>query len=146
MSSKKKQPSSNLHAKFYNGLAQFRPPIEDIDNYKYCGGNIGRHLNYFRQCYPEDELPELQTECICGTSIKENCYIIDPTETEILVLGNCCIKAFCPNSSRTCKDCGKPHRNRIGNQCNKCRKGKCDRCRGECDYKKTRCYFCMFKK
>jgi uncharacterized protein (DUF3820 family) len=87
---------------------------------KYCGGNKGSHLNYFKIFFTSDrELPKPEDKCICGHFIVDNCYITDGKE--IIVLGNCCIKRFVPKCGRTCEKCGENHKNRKNNLCNKCR-------------------------
>ena len=79
--------------------------------------------------------PEYYTKCICGQTIKYNCYIIDEDFSHLLVIGNCCIKKFIPIKTRTCENCGNPHKNRTDNYCNSCRstlgkkrKMSCDKC------------------
>lgn len=140
-----KKPTLELTAKFIKGLENYGLTYEEIENsgWKYCGGNRGCHFNYFKLSCPDDDLPEPTNECICGHNIEENCYITDGEK--ILVLGNCCIKKFIKKSSRTCEQCGKPHKNRKVNKCNKCRTGICERCGIECDYKYKNCYSCAFK-
>ena len=140
-----KIPSLNLTNRFIEGLKKYDLSYDDIINsgWKYCGGNQGRHLNYFKlQEGGSWELPSYEEECVCEHSIIENCYITD--ETRILVLGNCCIKKFIPKSSRTCEYCEEPHKNRVVNRCNKCRKGVCDVCNKKCNKKYKKCYNCAF--
>ena len=88
------------------------------------------------------EFPEHQERCVCGHKIKENCYITK--DDSLLVLGNCCIKKFLPNSGRTCENCDKPHRNRKVNRCNSCRIGVCDDCNTKCNPDYKTCYNCYF--
>ena len=141
-----KKPTLNLTKRFLKGLELHNLTYEEIknNNWKYCGGNTSRHLNYYKLCYKEKTLPDYTSNCVCGHHIKENCYITDGKE--FLVLGNCCIKKFIPKgkSGRTCDTCGKPHRNRVVNRCHTCRFGVCDSCSQPCnpDYKK--CYNCNF--
>jgi len=140
-----KIPSLELTENFIKGLKNYNLTYEEIikNNWKYCGGRTGRHLKYFKLCCKDDDLPEQKNECVCGHHIEENCYITDGEQ--ILVLGNCCIKKFIPKSSRTCEDCGNPHKNRNVNKCNKCRTGICEICSIECNYRYKRCYNCAFK-
>lgn len=135
----------DLTYKFTNGLAKYKISFEDIKNgkFKYCGGDKGRHLNYFNMAYKDWEKPEYDDTCICGHKIIENCYITDGEY--IIVLGNCCIKKFVPKSSRTCEICGKPHKKRIVNRCDDCRKGICDICNKKCNKDYTKCYNCGTK-
>lgn len=139
-----KPASLELTTKFIEGLKKYDLTYDEItnSNWKYCGGRNGHHLNYFKLCFKHDKLPEIETNCVCGHHIEENCYITDGKE--ILVLGNCCIKKFIPKSSRTCENCGEPHKNRIVNRCNDCRKGICDVCDKTCDSKYKKCYNCAF--
>ena len=89
-------------------------------NWKYAGGNMGRHYNYWRLLYGEDKkMPTHNDQCLCKHNIKENCYITDGKE--FLVVGNCCIKRFMIHKGRTCEECNGPHRNIAINTCNECR-------------------------
>jgi hypothetical protein len=135
-------PSLELTDKFIKGLQEYNLTYNDIikNNWKYCGGDSGRHHNYYKLCYPNDDQPPHENECICGHFIEENCYITDGKEK--LVLGNCCIQKFIPKSSRTCETCGKPHKNRKVNKCNNCRIGICNKCNKPCNYKYPTCYSC----
>ena len=115
--------------------------IEDLDDWKYCGGNLGRHYNYWVLQYGNTPLPEEEIECVCYHPIKEQCYITNGEE--LLVLGNCCIQKFVAKCTRTCERCGDPHKNRIINRCNNCRdKGFCKNCKTKIDEKYTLCYTC----
>jgi hypothetical protein len=119
----------NLYKRFQEGLA--RPPhnmkMEDLNNWKYCGGNSGSHYNYFKLCFPI--LPNIPFEdfCVCGVSIHEQCYITDGNK--FIVVGNVCIKNFLEKSGRTCEECASPHRNSRDNFCNECRKKRKSRLR-----------------
>ncbi len=140
----------DLSEKFIKGLEDYNLTQLDIitQNFKYCGGNMGSHYNYFKICF-KSELkqnpswcPAEKEICICGHKITENCYIINDSK-RILTLGSCCIKRFIPKSSRTCEICGEPHRNRIINKCNDCRVGFCDKCNKECNKKYKLCWDCF---
>jgi hypothetical protein len=135
--------SLELTDKFVKGLKNYNLTYDEIKNnkWKYCGGQLGRHLNYFKLCCKDIDLPKKISECVCGHHIEENCYITDGKQ--ILVLGNCCIKKFIPKSSRTCEKCGEPHKNRVVNKCNDCRLGICDKCNKKCDYSYNKCYNCL---
>jgi hypothetical protein len=116
-------------------------------DWKYCGGDTGRHLNYYRLCYKKAKLPEHHNYCVCGHFITENCFITD--NKQLLVLGNCCIKAFLVKNGRTCEDCGNSHKNRIINKCNDCKNKEkykyCSVCKCEKHpnyIKYSRCYNC----
>ena len=131
-----------LTKKFIKGLQTYNLSYEDIKkgDWKYSGGDRGRHLNYFILCYKDRALPPHKSKCICSHSITENCYITNGKE--ILTLGNCCIKKFIKKSTRTCEDCKKPHRNRKINKCNECKIGICYKCGKKCDEKYSYCYNC----
>ena len=136
--------TKTLTNKFIEGLKNYGLTYDEIiqSNWKYCGGNRGRHLNYFQLCCKNEDLPDQVNECVCGHFIEENCYITDGKR--ILVLGNCCVKKFISKSMRTCEKCGKPHKNRVVNRCNNCRIGVCDECDKECKEIYKKCYNCNF--
>ncbi len=134
--------SLNLTDRFIEGLKTHNLTLDDIKNWKYCGGSSGRHLNYFKICCKDSELPKETNKCVCGHYIEDNCYITNGIQ--LLVLGNCCIKKFIPQSSRTCDTCNTPHKNRIVNRCNSCRVGVCDGCGKNCNEKYPKCYSCTF--
>jgi len=165
-----------LSIRFINGLKNYDIELNEIqNNFKYCGGNRGSHLNYFKLSCPTDDMPELIDECICGQKIKENCFITDGDR--LVVLGNCCIKRFCNKSNRSCEvcnethkntkqnrcnnckiiekkttkkiciKCGVKHLNRVVNKCNKCRNNCCDVCEKYCNNLfKNCCYDCNIQK
>lgn len=148
-----KTPTPELTEKFIKGLQNHNLSYEDIkkNNWTYCGGNKpGSRLRYFKLFFGHTDTPDHESKCVCGHTIKENCYITD--RKEILVLGNCCIKKFMPKgkSGRTCEDCGKPHRNRKDNKCHDCREikyntpieNRCRKCDIKCNSKYKYCYNC----
>ena len=107
----------SISKRFSNGLKKYNISLDNLkENWKYCGGEKGRHLNYYNLCCKDEDIPEHEDRCICGHRIKENCYITDGEY--ILTLGNCCVKRFIPSSSRTCERCGKAQ----DNLCLSCRK------------------------
>ena len=129
------EPNTRSTLRFIKGLATYNVGYLEIKNgkWKYCGGNDGRHLKYFELLFPSNkyEKPDLEKYCICGHTIKENCYIKNDNE-EFLILGNCCIKRFLPaeKQGRTCGKCGVPHMRRKSNYCKDCEllKRVCLRC------------------
>lgn len=133
-----------LTEKFILGLKKYNLSLEDIQktNWKYCGGDRGRHLNYYKLMFKDKSKPNHANKCVCGHEIKENCYITNGEQT--LVLGNCCIKKFIIKNTRTCEMCDKPHKNRKVNRCNDCRAGICDDCGKQCNEKYKKCYSCAF--
>lgn len=114
--------SDPSYARFIRGIKEYNLTQEEIEDWKYVGGNRGSGLKYWNLCTDNQELPEHHNKCICGHDIIENCYIESPDGEDILVLGNRCVKRFIRKSSRTCEICEKPHRNRKINQCNECKK------------------------
>lgn len=136
-----KRIKEDISTCFKNGLwEKYEMKIEDLNNWKYSGGDKGRHKNYWKLVFGKLELPEKEDKCVCGHKIKENCYITNKENTELIVIGNCCIKRFMKNSGKTCEECGKPHKNRLVNKCNDCR--GCLRCGKECSPYKycTECF------
>jgi len=134
----------SLSTRFIKGLREYNITSKEIKDgeWSYCGGDTGRHLNYFKLCKKNTEHPSYTDKCVCGHQITENCFITNGAR--IIVLGNCCIKRFIPKSTRTCEECGEPHRNRIVNRCNECRIGLCDGCDRDIDSKYKKCYACKF--
>jgi hypothetical protein len=134
------------YKRFLDGLQKYNISKQDIDSGKwsYCGGNKGRHLNYFNLKYKNTKikLPRHKENCVCCHDIRENCYITNGDD--IIVLGNCCIKRFLPNdkSLRTCGKCSKPHKNITVNRCNDCRYGLCDKCDIQIKKKYHKCTNC----
>jgi len=125
-------------------LDKYNITLEDFMlKFKYCGGDEGRHLNYYNLCYPGVKLQDHKDECICGHEIERNRYITD--NNKIIVLGNCCIKRFVVSNTRTCDGCNKPHKNRKVNRCNDCRIGICDNCGNKCRPQYKTCYKCYKK-
>ena len=134
-----------LTKRFIQGLKNYDLTLEEIQssNWRYCGGTNGAHLNYFKLMFKNKKplLPH-EDKCVCGHPIRENCFITDGTR--FIVLGTCCIKKFVRYNSRTCEECGEPHRNRIVNLCNDCRKNVCEKCGEECDYPYRYCASCAW--
>lgn len=136
--------STKYITKIKESLLEYGVTLEDfVNNFKYCGGDDGSHLNYYKLNYPGTKIPNHTDKCICGHHIQKNCYI--QYNRLILVLGNCCIKRFVKNSNRTCERCNEPHRNRIVNRCNDCRKGVCDGCGKRCKPQYPTCWNCKKK-
>ena len=86
------------------------------------------------------QTPEHTDRCVCDHFIQENCYITN--DTDMIVVGNCCIKKFVNKSGRTCDKCGEPHKNRVVNRCNLCRQGCCDSCGRNINSRYKNCYRC----
>ena len=107
--------------RFEQGMKQ----IYDIEvdelatNWKYCGGEKGSNLCYFRMCHPKTNLPKHVKVCPCGCEIDENYFITDGVD--FISLGKCCIRFILAHQGRICDKCGARHRNRRDNICNLCR-------------------------
>jgi hypothetical protein len=122
--------------------------------YKYSGGNEGRHLNYFNIVFKNKKTPQQTMHCECNHPILENCYVSNNFDYDsIIVMGSCCIKKFIPAAGRTCEICSSPHRNKKNNKCNECRKikpvisefKKCKNCTNIIKKQYTRCFNCYQK-
>ena len=114
---------TDLWFRFIQGLDEIGVSSEAVSHFKYCGGDTGSHLNYWRLCFGREELPENTTVCICGHKIVKNCYITGTIGDEemIIIVGSCCIKRFIPKYRRTCEKCEREHRNTKNNLCKNCR-------------------------
>ena len=122
-----------LTQKFIKGLAAYGLTYDDVkQNWKYAGGDTGHHSNYYYMAFSHLQQPEHTDRCVCDHVMQENCYTTDGTD--MIAVGNCCIKKFVNQSGRTCDKCGEPHKNRKVNRCNLCREEygdrtyKCDKC------------------
>ena len=136
---------SNINLRFIKGLNKHGLNFEDVsNNWKYAGGDTGRHFNYYKLCHSQLEFPGHEDVCICSHPIFENCYITNGDK--FLVVGNCCIKRFIKKATRTCDTCGEPHKNRTVNRCNQCRLTKCDKCGKKCNEEYKLCYLCAKEK
>lgn len=94
-------------------------PQDVINNWRYFGGDYDSHLKYYIMVSNNETLPQKEHTCVCGQKIKRNCYL--EKDSDIIVLGSCCIKRFINKSSRTCSVCGANHKNRKHNFCNLCK-------------------------
>ena len=113
-----------LSQRFLEGLKRYNLKFEEIKNpqkWKPRGGNQGAGKRYFEQCFPDWEMPEQQDSCVCGHRIKDNRYLYNEETDRFLVLGNCCIKRFLPQTgTKRCEDCNEPHKRRKVNLCEDC--------------------------
>jgi hypothetical protein len=94
--------------------------FDDLKTFKYAGGDDGCHLNYYKILFGNKQLPMQENECLCGHPIKNNCYIVNEKNENLIVLGNCCIKRFILKNGRTCERCEQPHKTRKNNYCKSC--------------------------
>tara|TARA_R110000824_G_scaffold334915_3_gene521483 strand:- start:623 stop:1105 length:483 start_codon:yes stop_codon:yes gene_type:complete len=91
------------------------------ETYTYAGGAEKSHLNYYRLRFGVRPFPKTTSHCICGHSIRDNCYMTNGNG-RFIVLGNCCIKRHCGDAGyRTCCVCKSRHKNSKNNYCNDCR-------------------------
>jgi hypothetical protein len=124
-----------------NNLVDYELTYDELKaNFKYAGGDKNSHNRYFKLCYKEEDRPAHCNYCLCDHYIEENCYITDGSQ--FIVLGNCCIKKFIPKCTRTCEDCGKPHKTRTVNKCADCKFGKCYNCGKRCKKENIMCLTC----
>ena len=135
----------NVSKRFMEGLKKIDLTYDEIQTYKYAGGDQKSHLDYYKLIYKDIKLPDHKSSCICGHHIEENCYISNLKNDKIIVLGNCCIKRFVPKSKRTCDECGKEHRNSKINKCNDCKIKYCSKCFKFNGVKYKYCYDCRMR-
>jgi hypothetical protein len=133
---KSKMVENNENSRYYKQFISYLEKCTgdaNVVNYRYAGGDTGRHANYWRTMgRTKAEMPAHKNICACGHDIDENCFIEHKSTRKLIVLGNCCIKRYIPDSGRTCERCGEPHKNRKDNRCNSCRLVyKCIRCNHE---------------
>ncbi len=132
MNEKHDMLNDKLSKRFKTGLKKYNLTIDTIQkDWIYIGGESGIHKNYWNNYYAyKEEQPEHENKCVCGHRIKHNCWISNGED--VLCIGENCINKFIPcMRSKTCTDCGSPHRNRKDNICMKCRK-KFKRVNKEC--------------
>lgn len=117
-------------------------PESPLDEWRYIGGDSGLRRMVYRQRYPGRPAPPKKYICMCGNSIKENCYIEnlkdskdpnDPNDSndskKIQIVGNCCVAIFMKAdrsmriNKKTCERCRNSHSNQSDNWCNDCRGG-----------------------
>ena len=107
---------------FFNGLELFGGS-RNANDYAYAGGTSDdAAMKKFR--LTGLAAPPFAKECICGHSIRSQCYIQvkEKRELGLAVVGSCCIKRFIPTGKNlTCEKCHAPHKNRKNNLCNMCR-------------------------
>jgi hypothetical protein len=108
---------------FYHGvLEKGYNPEEVFNTWKYAGGDKQkRHISYWNMMTMAHKIkrPTTTNKCLCGHHIVENCFITDGTN--VLVVGNECIKKYVKKKTRSCERCGDTHRARLHNYCRKCK-------------------------
>ena len=123
--SRAQSSGANYHKKFIKELTKYSQTDTPLQEWKYAGGNTGRHANWFKNLYPNQVFLSGADRCICTHPIIENCYIQNRETNRILIIGSCCIKRFIPEEAqgRTCSICDEPHQNRNDPWCYLCRGG-----------------------
>jgi hypothetical protein len=97
--------------------------IPFLNQWKYIGGNEGRHLRKYITLFNKNPDIPYKTNCICTHEIKENCYIENIISGKQLVIGNCCINRYLETTDQLCEHCKASHRNLKDNYCTDCRGG-----------------------
>jgi hypothetical protein len=82
---------NNFRNRIKNNLDKNNLTFDDFKTFKYAGGDVGHHLNYYKILFGDKKLPIKEHECLCGHPIKNNCYIFNETNENLMGLGNCCI-------------------------------------------------------
>lgn len=138
--------------KFFRSMwCAFKASREDVaEKWFYAGGSEGSRLEYFNQVAPKgSSTPAASSNCMCGTKIKENCYITDDFGdlSRYAVVGSCCIKKFLgqERQKKTCPTCGEPHSRRSTPYCYNCEPKRCLDCNCEIEKRFSRCYRCYRK-
>ena len=96
-------------------------PIPFKDQWKYIGGDSGRHRKKFKTIFGRTPDIAQLDECICSHKIVENCYLENKLSGKQIVVGNCCINRYIEDTSKKCEECGDEHRNTKDNYCSDCR-------------------------
>ena len=55
---------------------------DDLREWRYAGGRQGRHRNWYKLLFPNEDLPTRESYCVCGAPIQENCFIYRETEDQ----------------------------------------------------------------
>ena len=130
------------------------------EGYIYVGGeyneNAPEHSNYWILCcnsvfsHKQNPLktPKHRNRCECNKLIQYNCWIYNPHNKKIKVIGSECVNKFC-TLRRTCAECKCEHKNTKDNYCKECRKKYC-KCGVKLRHKRDgslyqKCYTCKFK-
>lgn len=118
--------SQHVYNKLVEGFKdKYNLEIEDVlKNYKYCGGDSDEHLSKWKLYWDNKTIklspPPHTNECVCDHHIERQCYITNGIE--VIVVGSCCINNFLNRCILNCERCDAPHKNRIINLCNECKK------------------------
>lgn len=110
---------SQYEENFARGLG-FRQPSD----FRYAGGDSGKHLKWFKLAHPDLPEPAHTDHCLCTHFIQKNRWIYHKSDpTTILTTGSCCIKRF-KIPGQACPICDTAHKDRSDIWCSKCRGGK----------------------
>jgi len=115
-------------ASYYNKL--FIENMDLLHNYKQkdfkdfiCIGSSITHCDIPFCWRTNVNLPPLTTRCVCTKKIVENCWIMNKYTSEVLVVGNHCVKRFLKQENwklKRCMGCGDPSLKRTSEFCDKC--------------------------
>ena len=117
-----------MTASYYN--QKFVENMKNIHNYEpedfknfICIGSSETHTK-IPYCWRQDVIiPPFTDECVCTKKIKENCWIMNKENGEVLVIGNRCVKRFLKKENRKlkrCMGCGDPCLKRTSEFCDIC--------------------------
>jgi hypothetical protein len=121
-------------------VMDYNTSFDEIKKWKYCGGNGGKHSEYFKSMF-DTKLPRRTNYCLCGQYILGNYYITDGNDT--IVLGRCCIETFVPNKLKICERCHDIHTNVNDIRCDDCMMFvTCSECENECELPDIMCDEC----
>lgn len=113
------QQYTTYEENFARGLG-LRPPSE----FRYAGGDAGKHFKWFKLAHPNLPQPAHATQCLCTHPIHKNRWIFHISDPNtLLTVGSHCIKRFkIPGPS--CPLCDELHKDRTDIWCGVCRGGK----------------------
>ena len=109
------------------------PTLTDMEKWLYTGDEDS--FDFMRKVL-DHRLPQPPPvkQCVCGQTIKNNHYIIDPNYNNILIVGSDCFEAFQEKTvikdlSYCCKKCAKQNKiTKINKRCKSGKQGLCEAC------------------
>tara|TARA_R100001591_G_scaffold116749_1_gene134485 strand:+ start:3583 stop:4161 length:579 start_codon:yes stop_codon:yes gene_type:complete len=115
--------SSYYNRKFVENMKNIHDyEPEDFENF-ICIGSSETHTK-IPYCWRRDVIiPPITDECVCTKKIRENCWIMNKENGEVLVIGNHCVKRFLKKENRKlkrCMGCGDPCLKRTSEFCDIC--------------------------
>ena len=95
------------------------------DDYKdfICIGSSKTHTNIPLCWKSKVMIPPITNRCVCTKKIDENCWIMNKDTSEVLAVGNHCVKRFLKKENwklKRCMGCGDPSLKRKSDFCDKC--------------------------